>query len=435
MNTFRPGQTVRLQIADEEAEITGLIGSGGQGQVYHAMANGHEVALKWYFPHFATDEQRFLIERLVHKGAPNDRFLWPLDLADRKGVPGFGYIMPLREARFRGMAELMSREVDPTFLALTHTAIELADSFLRLHSLGFCYSDISFGNIFFDPETGEVVISDNDNVAIEGEGRSGVLGTPRFMAPEIVRGEAKPGIAGDLYSLSVILFYMFMVHHPLEGRREREIACMDLAAMKKLYGTDALFIFDPKHGANRPVAGVHNNATLFWNLYPDYMREAFTRAFTDGLREPAARVRESEWRSVFARMRDQIFYCQACGAENFLAPEDDPAVKEHRCWSCQEVLIPPLRLVLGRHAIALNMDTVLYPHHLDANRRNDYSEIMGAVAPHPTRNNVWGLKNTSTQPWTVATPAGAAMEVVPGKSVSIVPGLRIGFGTADAMVV
>ncbi len=347
MNTLRPGQTVQLQIAGETCEVMELIGSGGQGQVYHTQLHGRDYALKWYFLHYATDDQRLRIEKLIQKGPPNDRFLWPLDLADTPEVPGFGYIMPLREPRFRGMAELMSREVDPTFLALTHVAIELADSFLRLHSLGLCYTDISFGNIFFDPETGEVSICDNDNVAVEGEGRGGVLGTPRFMAPEIVRGEGKPGVAGDLYSLSVILFYMFMVHHPLEGKREREIVCLDLEAMRKLYGTDALFIFDPRHGANRPVAGIHNNATLFWNLYPDYLRDAFIRAFTDGLRDPSARVRESEWRSVFARMRDQIFYCQGLWRGEF-------SLVRRRCLRGAEGT--PLLVVPGNPAPAATVD-------------------------------------------------------------------------------
>ena len=239
MNTFRPGQTVWLELSGELCEIKELLGSGGQGQVYHASMNGQDCALKWYFPHNATDAQRVAVERLVHKGPPNDRFLWPLDIAIFQGHPSFGYLMPLREPRFRGMAELMSRAVDPTFRTLTNMALELADSFLRLHSLGFCYSDISFNNIFFDPVTGEVSICDNDNVTVDGEASGGVLGTPRFMAPEIVREKARPSIGTDLYSLAVILFYMFMVHHPLEGRREKEINCLDLPAMKKLYGTEA----------------------------------------------------------------------------------------------------------------------------------------------------------------------------------------------------
>jgi serine/threonine protein kinase len=438
MQTFQPGDKVWLQMAGEACEVRELLGSGGQGQVYHTVFHDDDCAMKWYFPHSATDQQRAALERLIEKGPPNDRFLWPLDIATVEGMPGFGYIMPLRQARFRSMSELMARVVDPAFRTLTNLGVELADSFLRLHSLGLCYSDISFGNIFFDPETGEVSICDNDNVSIDGEGFSDVLGTPRFMAPEIVREEARPNIATDLYSLAVILFYIFMVHHPLEGRREREIACMDLAAMKKLYGTEALFIFDPKHGANRPVPGVHNNATLFWNLYPGYVREIFTRAFTDGLRDPGARVRESEWRHVFTRMRDQIYYCHNCGAENFLDDEGDKAVSlaAQTCWFCHQQPMAPMRLLVARHSIVLNQDTLLFPHHLDPNRRNDYSEVLASMAPHPSKSDVWGLKNTSGTTWmSVAPSSGSQLEVASGKSVSLIPGLRIRFGPSEGTVI
>lgn len=435
-STFSPGQTVWLEIAGERCEIQELLGSGGQGQVYRASMNGQDCALKWYFSHNATKEQREAVERLVHKGPPNDRFLWPLDIALCQGLPSFGYLMPLREPRYRGMAELMNREVDPTFRTLTTVGLELADSFLKLHSLGLCYSDISFGNIFLDPATGEISICDNDNVAVDGEGMSGVLGTPRFMAPEVVRKETRPNINTDLYSLGVILFYIFMVHHPLEGRRETEINCLDLGAMQKLYGTEALFIFDPKDEANRPIPGLHDNAILFWNFYPRYLRDIFTRAFTDGLRDPGARVRESEWRAVFTRMRDQIFYCHKCSAENFLSDEGDRPgpTPAQTCWFCHETPVPPMRLLLGHHAVILNQNTSLFAHHLDSNRRNDYSEVMAEMAPHPKRPDVWGLKNISSQTWTSIPPSGGSVEVPPGRSVSLVPGLRIRFGNVEGTV-
>jgi DNA-binding helix-hairpin-helix protein with protein kinase domain len=436
MNTFRPGQTVWLDIAAERCEIQELIVSGVRGQVYRASVGGQDCVLKWYFSSYGTSGQRDAIERLIHKGPPNDRFIWPLDIALCQDHSSFGYLLPLREPRFRGMSELMSGVVDPTFRTVTTMALELADSLLRLHSMGFCYSDISFGNIFFDPVTGEISICANDGVVVAGEGTAGVVGTPRFLAPEIVRQEGRPSIATDLHALAVILFYLFMVHHPLEGRREREIPCLDLAAMKKLYGTDALFIFDPKQGANRPVAGVHNNAMLFWNLYPGYVREIFTRAFTEGLRDATARVQEGEWRTVSARMRDQIFYCHHCGAENFLADEGDlpGPLLDQKCWFCQEITVSPLRLLLGHHSVVLNQDTFLYPHHLDAHRRNDYSEVVAGMVPHPTRPNVWGLKNVSGQSWTSVPPVGAAVEVPLGRSVSLVPGLRIRFGTVEGVV-
>lgn len=44
-----------------------------------------------------------------------------------------------------------------------------------------------------------------------------------------------------------------MVNHPLEGKQEASIKCMDMAARVKLYGTDPIFIFDPDNKTNRPV--------------------------------------------------------------------------------------------------------------------------------------------------------------------------------------
>ena len=435
-SSFQPGQTVWLEIAGERCGIQELIGSGGQGEVYRALINEQEYALKWYFQKHATKEQRDAIERLVHKGAPNDRFLWPLDLALCQGIPSFGYLMPLREPRYRPMTELMNRSVDPSFYTLVTVALELSESFLELHSHGFCYSDISFGNIFLDPDTGQISICDNDNVAVDGEGVSGVLGTPRFMAPEVVSEVATPTIQTDLYSLAVILFYTLMVHHPLEGKRETEIDCLDLGAMQKLYGKEALFIFDPDDESNRPVPGLHDNALLFWDFYPRYLRQIFIRAFTTGLRDPGARVRESEWRTVFTRMLDQIFYCHKCGSENFLCDEGDlpGSYPKQVCWSCREPLSPPLRLRIGHQTVVLNQDTVLYPHHLDPNRRNDYSEALAEVAQHPNRADVWGLKNLSPQVWTSLPSAGDAVKVPQGRSVSLVPGLRIQFGQSESVV-
>ncbi len=44
-------------------------------------------------------------------------------------------------------------KVDIPFSVATTLCMELAQSFLRLHSEGLCYRDISFGNVFFDPST------------------------------------------------------------------------------------------------------------------------------------------------------------------------------------------------------------------------------------------------------------------------------------------
>ncbi|OQY51861.1 MAG: serine/threonine protein kinase, partial [Desulfobacteraceae bacterium 4572_88] len=199
---------VRLESTNMLCEIEQFLGAGGQGEVYKANLNGKPVALKWYFPQQATPEQQAALDMIIRRGSPDDKFLWPLGLAFLQNINGFGYLMSLREPRFKGIADLMRRRIEPSFRALATAGLELSHSFLQLHSKGLCYRDISFGNVFFDPDTGEIRICDNDNVTVDGEATGGILGTPRFMAPEVVRGEARPSIQTDLFSLAVLLFYM-----------------------------------------------------------------------------------------------------------------------------------------------------------------------------------------------------------------------------------
>lgn len=444
---LQPGQVARTIASGLECRVEAFLGGGNQGEVYRATlgngtspggqaTGGQEMALKWYLPGAATPEQRTALEGLVHAGPPNARFLWPVELVEAPGVAGFGYVMPLRAARYKGIVDLMKRRTEPTFRALATAGLHLADSYLQLHARGLCYRDISFGNVFFDPDTGDVLICDNDNVGVDGASRGGVLGTPRFMAPEVVRGEALPSTQTDLFSLAVLLFYIFMVHHPLEGAQEAAIKCLDLPAMTRLYGTEPIFIFDPADERNRPLPGVHDNALSFWPLYPRALRDLFIRSFTEGLHDSQhGRVRESEWRGALARLRDAIVYCTACGAESFYdaAALRDGSGKPGPCWACGVALSLPPRIRIGRHVVLLNHDTQLFPHHLDDQRLYDFSRPAAAMAQHPGDPRVWGLKNLSGEKWVIAARDGAR-DVPPGRSVTLTSGTRIHFGRTEGEV-
>jgi DNA-binding helix-hairpin-helix protein with protein kinase domain len=433
---FEVGQTIRTESSGLSCKVEKFVGSGGQGEVYSATLAGHLIALKWYFPASATAEQRKALETLIRRGAPSDKFLWPLELATA-AVPGFGYIMPLRAARYKGIVDMMKRRVEPSFRALATAGLELAHSFLQLHARGLCYRDISFGNVFFDPDTGEVLICDNDNVTVDSEAKGGILGTPRFMAPEVVRGEALPSTQTDLFSLAVLLFYLFMMHHPLEGKRELSIRCLDLPAMRRLYGDEPLFIFDPADESNAPDPRYHKNALAFWAIYPKSLRDLFTRAFTEGIRDPLhGRVRESHWRAELARLRDTILYCANCRAENFYDATDPASApsKAGACWSCRAPLRLPPRLHIGRHVVMLNQDAQLFPHHVDAERAYDFTRPVAAVARHPTNPSIWGLRNLMGEKWAATSVGGVVRDVEPGRSLTLNVGTRIHFGRTEGEI-
>ena len=93
----------------------------------------------------------------------------------------------------------MKKRVNPSFYTLCRTAFNLTRGYQKLHAMGAKYQDISFGNLFFNPDNGDVLICDNDNVSFDNSKPGGVLGTPGFMAPEIVRGEKRPSKDTDRY--------------------------------------------------------------------------------------------------------------------------------------------------------------------------------------------------------------------------------------------
>ena len=418
---LRPGTVITTQ-AQISYRVVSLLGAGGQGEVYDVEAGGQHKALKWYFSGSALPQQLEILTRLVELGTPDKAFLWPEDLALDPQGERFGYIMGLRPKNYKGLQDLLKCRIDPTFEVLCRTAFNLVRAYEKLHSQGNCYRDISFGNLFFDPETGDVLICDNDNVAPR-DMPGLVMGTPRFMAPEIVRGEAKPSRYTDQFSLAVLLFYIFMVAHPLDGKREAQIKCYDIPAQNKLYGTDPLFIFDPNDDSNRPVPGIQDNALIYWPMYPQELKDLFTESFTVGLMNPNKRVTENRWLAVLGNMLSGIVRCPKCGAEIFF---DNAHPSASRCWHCNGTVAMPTTLVIGKRRMLLQPDAILPTYQIDG--RYDTEDAAGRVVRNPKNPALLGLRNESKDNWTYIKTDGSHLVVAPGKTAGIAKGAKIDFG-------
>ncbi|BEP28762.1 protein kinase domain-containing protein [Helicovermis profundi] len=396
-----------------------MLGFGGQGEVFRVTFENKEYALKWYYPNIATEKQFNLIKKLISIGPPNDNFLWPTEIVVDSRFHGFGYIMKIRENRFKGIVGLMKRKIEPSFYTLILSAITMVDSFEKLHKKDLCYRDISFGNLFIDEKTGEILICDNDNITHEKHADRSILGTPRFMAPEIVRGDSLPNVESDLFSLAILLFYMLIVHHPLEGKVESTIKCFDLPAMNKLYGTNPVFIFDPMNYSNRPVKGMHDNALVFWNIYPTYIKESFTKIFTKGLKPNSGfRITEREWKNVLIRLKSSIYKC-SCGAENFYNALDFEKGNNNHCWNCNSKLKIPPRIKINDNIVVLSENTKIYKHTLYKDGKIDYKKIVAKVVANPDDKRKLGIRNLSKQEWLVKTIDDKILSIDDGWSINI----------------
>ena len=404
--------------------VKNLLGAGGQGEVYDVEAGGKHYALKWYFKGSATADQKKSLEKIISKGKPDKCFLWPMELVVPAGNPVFGYIMELRPKNYKSIVDLMKNKAQPTFYALCRTAYNAAKGYQKLHASGAKYQDISFGNLFFDENTGDVLICDNDNVSYENKS-GGILGTPGFMAPEIVRGEARPSRNTDLYSLSVLLFYLFMVNHPLDGKVEAGIKCMDMAARVKLYGTDPIFIFDPNNNTNRPLKGYHDNALIYWPIYPEKLRQMFIKAFTEGLSSPNKRVTEPQWMDLFANLMSGMMQCPACGARVFYDETIENSGAAHTCWNCQGTIQVPAKMRIGKNIVILNPNSKLTHHAVYGDY--DIDSFVGSVVQNPNNPNLWGVRNEDKINWTYEKADGTQIPIEPGRTAGILPGSKVHF--------
>jgi eukaryotic-like serine/threonine-protein kinase len=94
----------------------------------------------------------------------------------------------------------------------------------------------------------------------------------------------------------------------------------------------------------------------------------------------------------------------------------------------------PPRLLIGKTVVMLNHDTQLFPHHVDDEKKYDFSQPVATISRHPADPNIWGLKNLSPHNWSSTSTKGEVKDVWPGRSVTLSVGTRINFGQAEGEI-
>lgn len=411
------GQRLVLPGLSAELTVRQGLGSGTQGQVYAVDYGAQTLALKWYFPSTLELDPE-LGKRLAHaisSGSPSAHFLWPQALAGDPQSPtnGLGYLMQLRPAAYVPAQDHMAGRMQLDLQTALSFAFELAEAFHALHSLGLCYKDISLGNVFLNPHLASILICDNDNVTVDGKGETVVLGTPGFMAPEILRGEQLPCAGTDLFSLAVLIFRLLTRHDPFRGCQELALSCLDAGNLKRLYGDAPVFIFDPEDNSNRPDPQHHLGVLLSWPIYPEVLRSCFVQTFVKGLRHPQLRTLTGEWKRVLAKCLDQRLICQACNQEAFPA-----LASTGRCWSCGAPLPAVPQLVAGHGVeVTLSPGNRLHRHHLQPEEGESLNAPLGMCVSHPSEPQRVGLQNCSDQCWQVELCDGSQRSLAPGAHI------------------
>lgn len=392
------------------------LGEGGQGDVYLVNYEGQKKALKWYKENGMGKDPKAFYENIrnnAEHGAPSKDFLWPEDITG--WVDGtFGYVMDLRPEGYYEVTEYMLTNVRfSSYRTIIDAALRIVTAYRLLHNQGYSYQDLNDGNFFINPDNGKVLICDNDNAAPNGF-HTGIIGKPRYMAPEIVSGGKMPDFLTDRFSMSVILFILFCLQHPLEGKRSLA-PCLSPALQEKLYGSEACFIMDPDNKENGPDPKIHRNVSRFWPYLPAYMKELFLKTFSQkALKNPSARPAELEWVNALVRFRSEIVPC-SCGNEVFT----DGGVS-CKCDRCRKPLNIPFRLVLDEYSIPALMDSRIYRCQVAVCKADEALKPVGRVVNEDGKLKV---KNLSERTWNATTPSGNAKKVAPKELIPLKDGI------------
>ena len=398
------------------ATIIKELGRDGQGIVYLVEVCGEKKALKWYLN--APDDKFYRnLQQNIASGAPSAAFLWPEFLTEKQ-QGSYGYIMKLRPQNYYEFGNFLLAKVSfKSFTAMLSAAMKICNGFMMLHRFGYSYQDLNDGNFFIHPDTGDVLICDNDNVAPEGVS-SGILGKARYMAPEVVTGKAMPSKQTDRYSLSVVLFLLFYANHPLEGARVLACPCMTEKYEKQFYGSEPIFIYDKVNANNRPVRGVHNNVLRRWNAFPAILRETFTQEFSsECLSDPNKRKLERQWQNVIQQIRDMLVVCPECKDETFVEDANTP-----KCMCCGKPFNIAGTLQINDRKVLLTPKTKVY---VDMDNKPDIQVINVPGDRYPIQ-----LRNITTNNWVVETPSGKIRSVEPNMSMPVKAGLKVNLTAA-----
>lgn len=281
-------------------------------------------------------------------------FAWPDKMVQWNGK--IGIVMPFysqkfffssgpfqgkeKEGKWFASAKLRNKFLPPdqkgTFLSSLHMCIRIARAVRRLHAAGLAHSDLSYKNILVDPITGSACIIDDDSLVVPGKFPPEVIGTPDFIAPEVIetkhlplddKNKKLPNRYTDCHALAVLIYMYLLNRHPLRGSKVNDVS--DSARDEELsMGKMALFIENLTDPSNRVKPEQLSAAELPqgdpqklpYTICGPYLKELFDRAFIEGLHDPMKRPTAGEWEEALVKTTDLVQPCQnpSCEARWFV---------------------------------------------------------------------------------------------------------------------
>ena len=337
-----------------------IIGSGGMKDVHFSTDGLNAVAFYRDTPDATSMERlRMLTGRYRERIFSQDGgaywanlFCWPTHVVKDTEDNRIGIVLPKYESHFffehgsfqNDMLGIRGKEKEGKWFSSPRNRNKFLDerergdwsSYLRicvmisratkrLHAAGLAHSDLSYKNVLVDPVGGNACIIDIDGLVVPGRFPPDVIGTPDFIAPEVISTQhldrkdpdrCLPTIRTDRYALAVLIYMYLFLRHPLKGKKVHDMNDTDRDEQLSM-GEGALFVEHHTDESNRiDVEALRpeekdwgDTSRLSYRAAGPCLSVLFERAFIDGLHEPDLRPSADEWEHALIRTIDLVQPC------------------------------------------------------------------------------------------------------------------------------
>ncbi|EFG07154.1 Serine/threonine-protein kinase pkaB, partial [Streptomyces clavuligerus] len=203
-----------------------ILGRGSAGTVWAGEGPDGPVAIKLLREDLASDQElvgRFVQERTALLGLDHPRIVAVRDLV----VDGSDLALVMELVRGTDLRTRLDRERRLAPEAAVAIVADVADGLAAAHAAGVVHRDVKPENILLDmagplgPAGSHPALLTDFGVAklIDTAGRtrsSRIIGTPDYLAPEIVEG-LPPRAAVDIYALATVLYELLAGFTPFGG--------------------------------------------------------------------------------------------------------------------------------------------------------------------------------------------------------------------------
>lgn len=226
----------RLGMLAGNYRLVERLGAGGMGSIYraeHKDLSGAVVAVKLLDRHGASmpgASRRFLREaQAMFEIVGRNRHI-PRVLDYGQTPEGESY-MVMEYLRGHDLAQLLQREGPMPWMRAAAIVLQLCDALAAAHARGILHRDIKPSNCFLIEEDGAELVKlidfgvAKDLRAVDEQTSEGmVVGTPAFLAPELLIDGARPSAASDIYSLGATLYRLLTNKPHVTGQNWEDIA-------------------------------------------------------------------------------------------------------------------------------------------------------------------------------------------------------------------